>query len=306
MPATDRVLVGSDANRALAARAVAESAVLLRHDGRPPAAGRGRESRPVAARRRRRRRHGHPARRLVDHLAGRRRGRSRPGTTLRGALEDRLGTRVVRPAARSTRARTQGRDRRRGRAAVRRGPGRQRDARPARRPSSPSSTGSARSWIGSSSWSTAAARCSSTGWPPPMRSSRPGCRARRRRGLADGAARRRARSRARRPTRGRARPTMPREPARSRATAPYSRSGYGLAGGRPRTIADPPPRRRRVDWPGPGPSPAGNTRGGTLPPSRRRPRGVGPGRPRSERGTVRAARERRARRSLASRAAGAR
>ena len=40
--------------------------------------------------------------------------------------------------------------------------------------------------------------------------------------------------------------------------------------------------------------------------SRRRPRRVGPGRPRSERGTVRAARARRTRRSLASRAAGAR
>ena len=44
----------------------------------------------------------------------------------------------------------------------------------------------------------------------------------------------------------------------------------------------------------------------TLPASRQRPRGVGPGRPRSERGTVRAARARRDRTSLASRAAGAR
>ena len=45
---------------------------------------------------------------------------------------------------------------------------------------------------------------------------------------------------------------------------------------------------------------------GTLRHSRRRPRGVGPERPWSERGTVRAARARRMRRSLASRAGGAR
>ena len=137
MPATDRSVVGSDANRALAARAVAESAVLLRTtDGLLPLAADAKAGPLLLA--------GAAADDMGTQLGGWSitwqggTGPVTPGTTLRGALEDRLGTRLRYAADGALRRRhpREGRDRRRGRAAVRRGPWRQRDAPAARRPSS--------------------------------------------------------------------------------------------------------------------------------------------------------------------------
>ena len=93
MPATDRSLVGSDANRALAARAVAESAVLLRTtDGLLPLAVDAKAGPLLLA--------GAAADDMGTQLGGWSitwqggTGPVTPGTTLRGALDNRLGTRL--------------------------------------------------------------------------------------------------------------------------------------------------------------------------------------------------------------------